>query len=207
MKIKSILKNGISSAMEYIFPLLGTWILWILTCWIPYLNIGTTIALFTLPAKMSRGEEISPTEIFNPKYRYNMGNFFLIIGFMFTGLLFGFAFLIIPGLVLTYSWYIAILLLVDKDLNPMQAIHLSNALTNGHKWTIFLSLFVFAVIAFVAYSIISILLLFGGFFIRVLIIIIFFSVYKSIVMGIQSEIYKQLVEGNSEKNGLINEQG
>ncbi len=202
MTINNLLKNGISTGMKYIFPLLGTWILWILTCWIPYLNVGTTIALCTLPAMMSRGETISPTEIFNSKYRHNMGNFFLLIGFMFTGLLFGFVFLIIPGLVLMYSWYIAILLLVDKNLNPMQALHESNAKTNGHKWTIFLSLLFVGI----GYAVINFLLNLigasGGNATMILIFsiinLIVYIIYSCIGMGIQSEIYKQLVGGNSE---------
>jgi len=202
MTINSLLKNGISTGMKYIFPLIGCVILWVLTCWIPYLNVGTSIALLTLPAMMSRGEEISPTEIFNSKYRQNMGNFFLLLGLMFSGLLFGFIFLIIPGLVLMYAWYLAILLLVDKNLNPMQALHESNVKTNGHKWTIFLSL-LFVGIAFgVLNFILDMIGSSGGndtmAMIFAIISFIVSIIYNCIAMGIQSEIYKQLVGGNSE---------
>ena len=100
MTIINLLKNGSAIAFKNFLPLLGSLILYILTIWIPYINIGTTIAIWTLPAVMSRGETISPTQIFDSKYRKNMGNFFLLLGFMFSGFLAGFIYGIIPGIVL-----------------------------------------------------------------------------------------------------------
>ena len=79
MKVSHIVKEGIGIGFKNLIPLVGTIVLYLLTCWIPYLNVGTTIALVALPAAMSRGEAISPTEIFDPKYRKNMGNFFLLM--------------------------------------------------------------------------------------------------------------------------------
>ena len=139
MTISSILKGGIQIGLKNFLSLIGALILYFLTIWIPYLNVGTTIAMASLPAALSRGEVISPTEIFASKYRKNMGNFFLLMSFMVGGILFGYIFLIIPGIVLSYSWCLAILLLVDKGLNPMQALSESNKKTYGHKWTIFFS--------------------------------------------------------------------
>ena len=48
-------------------------LLWAITIWIPYVNVGTTIALATLPVKLSKGEVISPTFIFDSEYRHIMG--------------------------------------------------------------------------------------------------------------------------------------
>lgn len=45
--------------------LIGCLLLWILTLWIPYLNVGTTIAITLLPLEMAEGKVISPTCIFD----------------------------------------------------------------------------------------------------------------------------------------------
>ena len=71
---------------------------------------------------MSRGEAISPTEIFDGKYRKNMGNFFLLCVFYFLAVVIGILFGVIPGIVLGYAWFIAFLLLVDKEMEPLQAL-------------------------------------------------------------------------------------
>lgn len=148
MTINTIFKGGISLGIKNFLPLIGVVILYVLTCWIPYLNVGTTIALVALPAAMSRGESISPTEIFDSKYRKNMGNFFLLSVFYFFGIVIGVLFGIIPGIVLSFSWCIAFLLLVDKELNPMQALAESNQKTYGHKVTIFLSFLLLGILYF-----------------------------------------------------------
>ena len=43
--------------------------LWLITIWIPYLNIGTTIAITLLPTQLAKGEIINPLGIFDAKYR------------------------------------------------------------------------------------------------------------------------------------------
>ena len=149
MKVSLIVKEGIGIGFKNLIPLVGTIVLYLLTCWIPYLNVGTTIALVALPAAMSRGEAISPTEIFDPKYRKNMGNFFLLMVCYSLAVVLGFFFGIIPGIVLSYAWSIAFLLLVDKELDPLQALSESNQKTYGHKATIFLSFLVLGVLFFV----------------------------------------------------------
>ena len=149
MKVSLVVKEGIGIGFKNLIPLVGTIVLYVLTCWIPYLNVGTTIALVALPAAMSRGEVISPTEIFDPKYRKNMGNFFLLVVCYSLAVVFGFFFGIIPGIVLSYAWSIAFLLLVDKELDPFQALYESNQKTYGHKATIFLSFLVLSVLFFV----------------------------------------------------------
>lgn len=155
MTISSILKGGIEIGLKNFLSLVGALILYILTIWIPYLNVGTTIAMFSIPAALSRGQMISPTEIFDAKYRKNMGNFFLLMSFMSVGFLIGYIFLVIPGIVLSYSWCLALLLLVDKGMNPMQALSESNERTYGHKWTIFFSYLALALGYMIINSLIS----------------------------------------------------
>lgn len=199
MTFNTLFKNGFSIGFKNLFPLIGTLLLYILTCWIPYINVGTTIAVTTLPASMARGESIDPTSIFDAKYRNNMGNFFILVVLMTIGLIFGFYFLIVPGLVLTYAWSFAYLLLVDKGLNPMQALHESNEKTNGYKWILFFANILLAIIGFAVIFIVSAITaaagngavaIIGGIFMFVL-----FLAWYSVSLGMQAEAYKQLVLG------------
>jgi uncharacterized membrane protein len=119
--------------------IIGAVILWALTCWIPYLNIGTTIALITIPIEISKGKVISPTFIFDSKYRRYMGEFFLLNGLRFQGIAIGFAMFIIPGIVINLAWSLSNYLLIDKEKNPMDALAESNKATNGNKAAMFLS--------------------------------------------------------------------
>lgn len=58
----------------------GCVILWLLTIWIPYINIGTTIALTMLPLEVASGKIISPLSIFHARYRRYMGEFLITAG-------------------------------------------------------------------------------------------------------------------------------
>ena len=199
MHITNVIKGGISIAFKNFFSLLVASILYFLTIWIPYLNVGTTIAMISLPAALSRGEVINPTEIFNSKYRKNMGNFFLLMAIMNVGILIGLMFLIIPAIVLSYSWSMALLLLVDKGINPMQALHESNKLTYGHKWNIFF----IKLIILIGFLVLWILLPIGsfGYIINfglapfsLLFILIVLMLYCPIQLGVMAMIYKTLCE-------------
>lgn len=55
-------------------------LLWMLTAWMPYINIGTTIALFTLPVWLADGRKISPVEIFFAEHRKKLEGFLLLAG-------------------------------------------------------------------------------------------------------------------------------
>ncbi len=127
-----------------ILSLIAATVMYVLTIWIPYLNIGTTIAMESIPALLAKGEVIDPFFIFESKYRRNMGEFFILIGLeslvLFVALLLG----IIPAFVMSIAWSLAILLFVDKDLKAMDALRKSNELTYGYKWRIFGLTFIFA---------------------------------------------------------------
>ncbi len=131
------LSNAYQIGIKNILSLIGAIILWILTIWIPYINVGTTIAIVTIPASLSRGKVISPTEIFNKKYLKYMGDFFLVTALRGIGVYIAFLFMIIPGIVLSLAWSLAVLLVVDKGLNANKSLNLSNKLTYGYKWIIF----------------------------------------------------------------------
>ena len=110
---------------------------WIITIWIPYINVGTTIGLVRLQIKLGRGEKISAGDIFNAENRIPMGKMFLLWSFMATGIIMGTIFLIVPGIVLWYAWFLSSMLILDKKLDPIQAMSKSYYLTYGYKWLIF----------------------------------------------------------------------
>ena len=138
LTIKNIITNSFMIANNNFRVILGASILWILTIWIPYLNVGTTIGMWALVVELSKGgTSFSPTSIFDSKYRKYMGEVFLLLGFIILGTTIGYSFLIIPGLVLTIAWGQSMYILIDKDLTPLQAIKMSNSITYGEKLTIF----------------------------------------------------------------------
>ena len=59
--------------------------LWLVTIWIPYLNIGTTIAIALLPTELAKGNIINPLGIFESKYRRYMGEYLLTVILTGTG--------------------------------------------------------------------------------------------------------------------------
>jgi len=155
LTVSGIITNAIQIGIKNVASIVGAVILWILTIWIPYLNVGTTIAMIGLVVAISKGGVISPTEIFNAKYRKNMGEFFLLMIFLLMGVYGGMIFLIIPGIVIGIAWGQAVYLLIDKDLNPTEALTVSNKITYGKKWTIFLGNFILAVVMMIAVFILS----------------------------------------------------
>ena len=155
LEFGAIIKNGLDLGLKNFVPVFVNVLLWALTIWIPYLNVGTTIGLVGLPAKMGKANaSISPTEIFNPDYRKYMGEYFLVTGFMLIGILAGFMLLAIPGMVIGIAWSLAPLLVLDKGMSPLDAINKSNKLTYGNKWTIFLAQFALMVLLYAAIAIV-----------------------------------------------------
>lgn len=50
--VSSVLSEGIGLGLKNAPSLLGAVILWLLTIWIPYINVGTTIAIQTIPIEL-----------------------------------------------------------------------------------------------------------------------------------------------------------
>lgn len=192
LSIEDIIKQGIALGLKNFVPLLANAVLYVLTIWIPYLNVGTTIGMVGLIAKMGRAEGISPTEIFNPDYRKYMGEFFLVNGFVLIGVLFGLSLFVIPALVIGIAWSQAALLVLDKGYNPLEAIKKSNDVTYGNKWTIFLGLLALEIVLVVAAMILSFI---GGLAHEVIGALLAFVVAILIVpmlLGAQGYIYQRL---------------
>jgi len=200
LNIMATVKDGLAMALVNYLSLVLTVALYVVTLFIPYINVGTTIAICSLPAEMAKGTVINPLFILDSKYRRNMGEFFilyaLMTGAIFVGILFG----IIPGLVISIAWTYAAVLFVDKDLSAMDALHESNRLTYGHKWRIFGAQFLVAFCFQIVIALVQFLFSIGevswlqaiGTIIVVLITI--FAVPA--LVGVDASIYKQLTSGN-----------
>ena len=199
LNIMATIKDGLAIALVNYLSLIITVVLYVLTIWIPYLNVGTTIAMASLPAEMAKGNVMNPLFIFDGKYRKNMGEFFILMSLMFGAISVGMMFGFIPGIVISYAWYIAIILFVDKDRNALEALRESNQLTYGNKARIFWIELVLAVAIGLACGIISGLFSIGhigwlqgiGTFL-VLVLAIFFV---PATLGVEASIYRQLTTG------------
>lgn len=192
LSIGSIISNGLSYGFKNILNLLGAIVLWVLTIWIPYLNIGTTIGLIGLVVHMSKGEPFSPTVIFDAKYRKNFGEFFLLYGFMMMGIYFASMLLIIPGIVLQVAWGQSLYLFLDKGIKPLGALGKSNDITYGKKWNIFLGELILMIIVGIIFVIVVAIFskiwgFLGGLFTFIGIIFII-----AIAMGAKAYIYSVL---------------
>lgn len=153
LPVMGSITQAITIGLKNAASLIVASILYVLTIWIPYINVGTTIAMLSIPVELSKGRVISPAFIFKSVYRKYMGQFFIFSALMSMGMIAAMAFLIIPAIVLSYSWCIAIYLLLDKKLNAVQALSKSNEFTYGYKMKIFCIKFLFGIVFMVLYGI------------------------------------------------------
>lgn len=188
LSVNSIITGGIEIGLKNSLAIIVNYILWILTIWIPYINVGTTIGLNVgIIAKASKGEVISIVEIFNPEYRKYMGEYFLTRGLLSVGIVLGMVFLVGPGIVISLAWSQALFLAIDKGKNPMEAISLSNKLTYGKKGTIFLAYLVASVLIGVLSVIFTLIPVIGALLVIILVLLAVF-----VNFGITAYIYKSL---------------
>ncbi|MCL1894133.1 MAG: hypothetical protein FWG02_07865 [Holophagaceae bacterium] len=181
-------------------PIMVNVLLWGLTIWIPYLNVGTTIGLFTgVIAKASKGEPIPVIEIFDPSYRKYIGEFFVTFGLMQVGILAGLTFFIVPGIVIYLAWCFAPLLLVDKHMNPAEAISVSNDCTYGYKWAMFgITLaveFAFFIVGGSAGGVL-IYIVRKSFSLQLLVLLLLVAVFGFLMVGLKASFYRRLTDGH-----------
>ena len=186
--IGTAIKTSITWGITNILSLIGATLLWILTIWIPYLNVGTTIAMITIPIELSKGKMISPTFIFDAKYRKFMGEFFILNGLQSIAISIGFAFFIIPGIVMSIAWSMSNYLLLDKEMNPMDAMSKSNNLTYGNKWRMFFSQLILGLALGLALFILG-LIPFVGVILQFIVLVL----ASPIFLSLQAYFYKTLV--------------
>lgn len=184
---KDVLSNGVSTGLKNFLSLIGCVVLWLITIWIPYINVGTTIAIITLPAALSKGTVISPLEIFNKRYFRYMGEFFLVEGLAGIIIFSAMLFMFFPAIVMSIAYCFAALLVVDKGKGASEALKLSNRATYGNKWTIFFVQLVLAIL-------IPIL----GLIWKPL-VVIYLIFYIPVSLGVMAIMYKELTSDISEE--------
>lgn len=190
LSVVDVLKSGVATGTINLIPMVIAVVLWLLTIWIPYINIGTTIAICTIPIQLSKGKLISPLFIFEARYRQYMGEFFLACGFISAGVTVASFFMVIPGIVLGFAWSQALFILLDKNVNPAEALTLSNKLTAGNKFRIFLSyigLFLVTAILGWVFQLIP--------YVGAVLLFILLVIYNVSLLGIAGAVYGKLIEG------------
>ena len=141
--------------IQNVVPLILTVVLYMLTFWIPYLNVGTTVGLYRIIIDLSKGKTVEPLSIFNKENFENMGGFFLMLGFLTLGTTAAMAFMLIPAIIMGIAWGYAIYIFLEKKVSPLKALMLSDKATYGEKWTIFFISLLFGIIAGVLCGIFS----------------------------------------------------
>ena len=137
INVMDTIKDGLQLALKNVLSLILLVILYVLTVWIPYLNVGTTVGLYKAVIAMSRGEVVDPVSIFDKENFKFFGNMFLLLGFQTVGITAATAFMFVPGIILSLAWGFAMYLLVDKGVSPLKALTASYDITLGEKWRIF----------------------------------------------------------------------
>lgn len=191
--VMGVLSEGISLGMKNAVSLLVATVLWIVTIWIPYLNVGTTIAMTTIPIELSKGKVISPVFIFDSKYRKYMGEYFTLIGLMTMAVIPALFFMIVPAIVISLGWSLAIYILLDKGVAPGEAMVQSNKATYGYKWTIFGIQFVLCLAYYILSFIFGLIPILG-----ILLVLCLFIAYVIIGMGCSAVIYRKLTAETQE---------
>lgn len=195
----SIISQALARGVKNILAIAVNYLLWIITIWIPYLNVGTTIGLFVgVVAKSGKQESISFTEIFDPVYRKKMGEYFLVSGFVSSGVSFGLILFLIPGIVISIAWMLAPLFTVDGGLNAVEAIRRSNNVTYGKKAAIFWAMVVLGIIAAVGGFIVNLVFGFISHGLATFLLIIYAAFAASFFVSAQGFIYATLKEAPAE---------
>ncbi len=201
LDVSQAIKGAFDIGLKNVFTVLGASLLWVITVWIPYLNIGTTIAFFTvLPVKLAKGEPFSPTEIFDEKYRENMTNFFLILGLINAAIGFALLLFIFPGIVVTFAWLLAPILVMNFGEKPIESLSKSYQLTYGSKWPMFFSYLIIAIILMIISAIIGLIIAgitylatWLGAFLGFILYVAYFAVSLALYIGLFAQIIKSLV--------------
>ncbi|WP_195458164.1 hypothetical protein [Alistipes sp. D31t1_170403_E11] len=187
------LKDSVAIGVKNAPSVIAAVVLFLITIWIPYINIGTFIAITLLPTQLAKGEVINPLGIFDSKYRRYMGEFLITMGLMVIPIYIAMIFMIVPGIVLSIAWSLAYYFLIEKGKNPMQAIKASNDATYGSKWTMFFVILVFGVLASIVMLVFSAICgMINVGFITFVVMFVLVVLFMSIGMSINASFWKQM---------------
>lgn len=185
------LAEGLKIGLKNLPSLILATLLWVLTIWIPYLNVGTTIAMQTIPGRLAKGEIISPLFIFESKYRRDIAGFLLLFAFVYFTTYMAGLFMVIPAIVVSYALSLAFYIFVDEDVNAIEALRLSNKATYGNKWNLFFIGMMYLLLV-VAVTAVLVALTYKVTWLCVLICIALALVCVAAGLGIDAVIYNEL---------------
>lgn len=183
LSFKQTIGDAFKLGFANIVNLLLTALLWIITVWIPYLNVGTTIGFYKAIIALSKGEEIKPAAIFSKENYKGLGDFFLLFGLQTAGTIAAALLFIAP--IVGLAWGFAFYFLIDKKVSPLKALGLSYDTTCGEKWTLFFLYIVFGLILSVVTSILGLIPYVGWILVLAAII-----AFVAVMMGLQAVLYK-----------------
>jgi hypothetical protein len=118
--------------------LIGAIVLWLFTFRI--INVGTTIAISSIPVALAEGDVISPLFIFDAKYRQYIGELFILYNLILLGIL--------PAIIISIGWSLSLYILLVKGVSLNKSMILSNKATYGCKFTIFAAQCILTIVAF-----------------------------------------------------------
>ena len=194
--VMGVISEGIGLGIKNFVSIFVAYILFFLTCWIPYINVGTSIALVNLPITLSKsnGNIISPTFIFDGQYRKYMGEFFNLMGLMAISLIPAFLFLFVPGIIISYGWSQAYYLMFDKELAPSESMMQSTKITYGYKSTLFWIDIIISVVASIAIGVIIWLvgLIIDSSVVTMIVMALIISLVAVIRVGCNAVVYREL---------------
>lgn len=187
------LQDAIAIGLKNAPSVIAAVALWLVTIWVPYINVGTTIAITLLPTRLAKGEIVNPLGIFDSKYRRYMGEYFITMGLMVFPILIGFIFMFVPAIVLSIAWSLSYYFLIEKGKNPIQAIKASNDATYGSKWIMFAVKLVVSIIAGILLAIFQALCdAIDVEFITYVVMFVLYVLIISIDMAVNASFWKQL---------------
>lgn len=130
------ISESFSIGFSHIWSCIGTLFLYLITSWVPYFSIGTFFGLQGMVNAWAKGENFSPIDLFDSKYRRLMPELLMSSSFKAIILLLGIV-TVIPGIVLGIALMFSELIVIDRHYSPIEAIRESNRMSYGSKWTIF----------------------------------------------------------------------
>ena len=217
LDVVSVYKHCFISGAQDLIPVVIAAALWLVTVWIPYINIGTTIAMFTLPVWIVAGKKLSPIDLFLGEHRTKMFGllrlhglvlaaclvFYMIMASTFVSIqIFSkydpgfwtwvkvvllFACASVPFFMMTTAWSMAPFLLIEKGLEPAAALKESFRITEGVRLQVFA---IYAVPLLIAALILHLL---GGInYFRWIVFAITIVATATAVVGLSAQVYRIL---------------
>lgn len=192
LNFSETLKDSFAIGIKNAPSILAVVLLWLVTIWIPYINLGTTIALSLLPMEMAKGNVINPLGIFDAKYRRYMGEYLIASGLMFTAIFVAMCFMVVPAMVLSIAWTLTYYFMFEKGKNPIQAIKASNDATYGSKWAMFGVSFVVGFFIGIIYVILAAIFGTKGTVGPIFVMLVVIVLAMPISLAISASFWKQL---------------